>query len=157
MYMHCTHGTHLSKYYVHQCTKCTLYTNVLQCIMYTVVHCSSMYYNVKCRVYQVYQCITIHSVQCITLFTYIYIICIVMNQLIIHLHTTTVCAEKHGTLAEFNRRSLKLNNSSMEEEIYIILFFPDQLIVYITGFKPNFYFLTFLHWTTVNQSCRTIF
>ena len=70
---------------------------------------------------------------------------------------TTVCAEKHGTLAEFNRRSLKLNNSSMEEEIYIILFFPDQLIVYITGFKPNFYFLTFLHWTTVNQSCRTIF
>jgi len=70
---------------------------------------------------------------------------------------STVCAEKLGTLAEFNRRSLKLNNSSMEEEIYIILFFPDQLIVYITGFKPNFYFLTFLHWTTVNQSCRTIF
>ena len=63
---------------------CTLYTNV----MYTVVHCTPMYYNIKCTVYHVHQCITIHTIQCIALFTYIYIICIVMNQLIIHLHTT---------------------------------------------------------------------
>ena len=63
--------------------QCTHYNNILQYILYTVLHCTLMYYNVKCAVYHVYQCITIHTVQCITLYTYICIYnTIVMNQLI---------------------------------------------------------------------------